>query len=283
MTVTDERPGLGEFLERLLGINEQNNKRLDELRLDIRRQRGIFRPVIGSITALGASGALLTDLGGPAKGRMWDVREVFCFESGHEFTSPAANAVSSTGAAGAATSATLPFFTPFMTGFDVEIQPSAAAGLATITVTGTGPTLTYYLEESTTNTVSKSIRFPGEGQPYATVSVSAVASGGIVTVNVYGLLTGSPAIIGWYVGNQDAGATTTTRPVGSMLRWTQGQGTEAQDIFMPFFTFFGHREFPVQAPDHLLMFLTGGIANESFIFGAIVEEFEIPVLGAMNA
>lgn len=247
--------------------------------------RGVFKPIIKSITNIAASGAATVDFDMPAKGRMWMVREVIVFERDHEFTSITPETATSTGAAGAAVSVTLPFFSPFMTGWDVEIQPATAAGLATITVSGTGfPTLTYYLEESTTVSVSKSIRYPAPGIPQNTVAVNAVASGGIVTVNVYGDSAGSPANVGWYVGQPE---TTIggggNRPTQGNLRWTQGQDAAGQANFMPFFTFFAHRAFPVSSPDHLIAYINNALGGEHFVFIAIVEEFRIRDIESMKA
>lgn len=245
---------------------------------------GILKPIVKSLNGLDVSGAGTVDFGMPSKGLMWMIRELICFESAHEFTSPIPSMATATGAAGAAVSATLPFFSPYMAGFDIEIQPSTAAGLATITVTGAGqPTLTYYLEESTTQTTSKSIRYAGIGIPYNQVSVSAVASGGIVTVNVIGIQAGSPAKVGWYVGAPDTSiGTPNQKPPASALRWTQGQGYEITSIFMPFFNLFGRKEFPVNSPDHLVAYLTGGISGESFVLAAIVEECKIKDVEAMS-
>lgn len=246
--------------------------------------RGIFKPLVGAVNNIGAGGAGSFDFGPPAKGRVWMVRELIAFERDHEFTSPTPSVASATGAAGAAVSATLPFFSPWMSGFDVEIQPSTAAGLATITVTGSGlQTLTYYLEEATANAVAKSIRYPGIGIPHNMVSVNAVTSGGIVTVNVYGVQAGSPAGVGWYVGSPDTSiGTVGQKPSQASLRWTQGQAAENTDVFMPFFTLFGNRQFPVTAPDHLIGYITGAIGGENFVLIAIVEEYRIRDMESMN-
>lgn len=246
---------------------------------------GIFKPLVQSLTNIGVGGAGTLDFGAPAKGRMWVVRELIAFERDHEFTGFNPDTASSTGTAGAAVSASLPFFSPFMTGWDVEIQPAAAAGLATITVSGAGqPNLTYYVEESTTVSVSKGIRYGGPGIAYGTVAVGAVASGGIVTVNVYGVQGGSPANVGWYVGSPDTSiGTVGAKPSQGSLRWTQGQSLENADIFMPFFSLFGNKQFVVTAPDHLLAYITNAIGGENFICIAIVEEFRIRDLEAMSA
>lgn len=247
--------------------------------------RGIFKPLVQSITNIAASGDQTVDFGMPVKGRMWMVREVGIWERDHEFASVSPETATSTGAAGAAVSVSLPFFSPYMTGFDVEIQPATTAGVATITVSGAGfPTLTYYLEESTTNTVSKNIRFPSPGIPQGTVSVSAVASGGIVTVNVFGDAAGSPANVGWYVGQPDSSTgVTSQKPSQVQLRWTQGQDAAGQGNFMPFFTTFAHRAFPVTSPDHLVAYVNSAIAGEHFVLIAIVEEFRIRDIESMKA
>lgn len=273
-----------EMPETLFRKLDEALKNLSEEKREI-EPRGIFKPLWQTVNNLPASGQTTVDFGMPAKGRVWMVRELIVFEQGHEATSIGTSQATSTGAAGAATSATLPFFSPFMTGFDVEIQPATTAGVATITVTGSGvPTLTYYLEESTTNTVSKNIRYPGSGLAnYTQVSVSAVASGGIVTVNVYGLLAGSPAGVVWYNGSPDTSTgLSTQRPPFSGYRWFQGKSNAGSPNYMPFDDFFTHRAFPVTSPDHLVAFLIGGIGGENFAFGAIVEEFRIRDMEAMD-
>lgn len=291
MSIMSEEPqeaphGIGVLVEAFANFGQETKKQLSNIGVNT-EPRGLFKSIHRSVLNIGASGNAVTDFGAPAKGRMWMVREVLSIEANAsaEFNSPTSSQATSTGAAGASVTATLGFFSPVMTGFDVEIQPAAVAGLATITVTGAGkPTLTYYLEESTTNTVSKNIRFNGIGLiGYTGVTVSAVASGGIATVNVFGVQTGSPATIGWYVGSLDTSiGTPSAKPSTASLRWLQGGGSEFSDDFMPFIDHFSNRVFPVNSPDHLIAYISGGIGGENFVLSAIIEEYRIRDIESMR-
>jgi hypothetical protein len=282
MTEHNDGGGVELMLKAFIDFGDKTEKHFSKLQKSI-EPRGIFKTLVQAATVPGASSQIAVDMGTPTKDRMWMVRELMVFESGNPYSEPGPTQATATGAAGAAVNATLSFFTPYMQGFDVEIEPSTAAGLAVITVTGAGlPTLTYYLEESTTANVSKSIRYPGIGISQTEVSVSAVTSGGIVSVNVYGVKTGSPANVGWYVGGTDQ-PQATNAPVQTSLRWLQGQATEQSALFMPFESTFGNRVFPVTAPDHLIGFVQSAIGGENFVLLAVVEEFSIPAIESMTA
>ena len=284
-SVQEEHAGLGVFLGAFADFSNSAKKHLSHIANNT-EARGIFKAFPKALLSIPAAGNATVDFGSPAKGRMWMVRQLIAFEANQEFNAPTSSQVSSTGAAGASVTATLGFFTPTLTGFDVSIQPATAAGVATVTVTGAGKTtLTYYIEESTSNTETLSIRYPGLGLVgYSAVTVSAVASGGIATVNVFGVSTGSPAQIGWYVGAPDTSiGTANAKPPTAGLRWVQGLGSESTDVLMPFIDNFGNRVFPVTAPDHLVAYLTGGIGGENFTLTAVVEEYRIRDMESMRA
>jgi hypothetical protein len=153
---------------------------------------------------LNGAGVGLTDIGGPQPGREWIVRLLTAVPvnySGVQNTGSTA-----TGAAGAAVSTSLAGPVD-VTGFDVQIGPSTAAGEAVITLSGVpGGPYTYYLEESITSTVSLSKTLNLGTNSTATLSVSAVASGGVVTANLYGTTGVSPAEVTFYRG-QNIGLT----------------------------------------------------------------------------
>lgn len=277
---TDTGISLGAFLE----IGHKICADLNGMRRESSSPLGVFKPIVQTVQNLPASGAIATDLGMPVRGRMWMVRTLITLEQGHMFSGANATTATATGAAGASTTATLPFFTPTMTGFDVSVQPATAAGTAVITVTGAGkPTLTYYLAESTTAAATFSARFSGQGLVgYNAVNIAALGSGGIPTVNVYGVATGSPATSTWYVGSPDTSGTGLTAPPEPMYRWIQGLPTEGSLNTMPFIDRFSQREFPVTYPEHLINYLQNGIAGENFQLVVIVEEYDIPDMAQMR-
>lgn len=147
---------------------------------------------------INANGIGLVDIGGPQPGREWIIRLLTTVPGGYAGVQNTGS--TSTGAAGASvtTSLTGP---SLITGFDVEIQPSTAAGLAIITLSGVpGGPYTYYLEESTTVPVSLARTLNLGTNATATLTVSAVASGGIVTASLYGTTGLSPAEVTFYRG-----------------------------------------------------------------------------------
>lgn len=288
MTIMSEEPqeaphGFGVLLEAFANFGQETKKHLTRISNNT-EPRGIFKAIPKALNNIAAAGNATVDFGAPSKGRMWMVRQLIAFEANQEFNAPAASQATATGAAGASVTATLGFFSPTLTGFDVSIQPSTAAGLATVTVTGSGkPTLTYYIEESTSNTETLSIRYGGLGLVgYTSVTVSAVVSGGIATVNVFGVQTGSPANVGWYVGAPDTSVgTAAAKPPTAALRWVQGQGAEFSELYMPFFNNFSNRVIPVTAPDHLIAYVTGAIGGENFTLIPVVEEYRIRDIESM--
>jgi hypothetical protein len=152
----------------------------------------------GYSVPLNGSGVGLVDIGGPQPGREWIIRLLTSVPSGYVGTQNTGS--TATGAAGAPVTTTLSGPVD-ITGFDVQIGPSTLAGEAVITLSGVpGGPYTYYLEESTTNTVSFSKTLNLGTNSTATLSVSAVGSGGVVTANLYGTTGPSPAEVTFYRG-----------------------------------------------------------------------------------
>lgn len=145
-----------------------------------------------------ANGRGMITVGGPQPGREWIVREITAVDSG--YVGQQATGASNTGAAGAATSVTIPGQV-LITGFDVSIGPATTTGVATVTLSGVnGGPYTYTIDELTTNSefLSKTLNLIAPNG--ATLSVSAVASGGTVAINLYGTTGISGADLTWYVG-----------------------------------------------------------------------------------
>lgn len=229
----------------------------------------IYRKITQSQENTNGNGA--ADLGQPAAGRFWVVRGLQAFENLNG--TPAPNTGSATGAAGAAVNVTMPFYTPFITGFSVSTGVATAAGQVTITVTGPGqPTLTYYLEESTTSSEVLTVNYPAPGiQGYTEVSVSALANGGTVAVNVTGVTTGTPANLVWYTGAypQSEG----TAELRANVLWLPAVNEYGQ-VF-PEDDKFGLHERIVLPDEHLFAVYFGGISGENYVFSAFVEEWEV--------
>lgn len=145
-----------------------------------------------------SNGQGMATIGGPQPGREWIVREITAVDSG--YLSESNTGASNTGAAGAATSVTINGQS-LITGFDVSIGPATTTGTATVTLSGVnGGPYTYYIDElvGSSEFLSKSLNLIARNS--ATLSVSAVASGGIVAVNLYGTTGISGADLTWYVG-----------------------------------------------------------------------------------
>jgi hypothetical protein len=196
---SDPTPGFQLGLDFKLSIDTlteevRKNNRLEQLKL-ARIPKQV--PYAYSV-ALNGAGVGIQDIGGPQPGREWIVRLLTAVPAAYAGTQYTGS--TDTGAAGAAVSTTLSG-PVFITGFDVQIGPSALAGEATITLSGVpGGPYTYYLEESTTNTVSLSKTLNLGTNATVTLTVSAVASGGVATVNLYGTTGVSPAEVTFYRG-----------------------------------------------------------------------------------
>jgi hypothetical protein len=194
----------------------------DEMRTHNRREQSKLARLAKQVpyaysVPLNSSGVGLIQIGGPQPGREWIIRLLTAVPGGYAGVQNTGS--TSTGAAGAGvtTSLTGP---SAITGFDVEIQPSALAGIATITLAGVpGGPYTYYLEESTTSAVSLSKTLNLGTNATATLTVSAVGSGGIVTANLYGTTGVSPAEVTFYRGQNIglAQAGLTLLPAGMVL------------------------------------------------------------------
>lgn len=226
------------------------------------------RRLTGAVNNLSATGQALVDLGSPAAGLMWIIRGFVAIEHIPGNQNP--GTASATGAAGASVSASVPFFSPFLTGFDLSIPPAAAAGNGTVTVTGAGlPTLTYNFSETTTAPVNLSIRYPAPGIPQGTVTVSAVASGGAATINLMSAQSGSPALVSWYIGQPPLQAN--IQPSLASVVWQPVFNNLAQ-TFPEFDTFTDDILF-VYPTEHIMAWFTAGIPGENFIVQAVVEEY----------
>ena len=157
---------------------------------------------------LDSSGRGMTTINpGPQHGREWLVRYLQAVHSTYQ--GELSTGASAQGAAGALTTVTLPG-PALITGFDVSIGPATAAGVATVTLSNVpgGPYI-YYIDELTGNNefLSKSLNLVTSGN--ATLTVSAVASGGTVSANIYGTVDVNPADVMFYRGqNVNAGVNT---------------------------------------------------------------------------
>lgn len=214
-----------------------------------------------------ASGNAFYDFGGPSgPNGMWLIGSLQAAENLP--ANPVPQEIVAVGSAGAQVSVTTPFFTPWLTGFDVSIQPSTAAGLCTVTVTGSLlNTLTYYLEESTTSEKNLSIRYPYL-IPQTTVTASAVASGGIVSVSAFGLSTASPALVTWFGGTNPNNAD--TAPSTNDLLWHAPVNSLYQSL--PQFSSF-NQPLVIAYPEHLMFWASGGLSGEIIHLIAMVQEF----------
>lgn len=148
-----------------------------------------------------AAGVIRLEMGGPASGRVWDIRQLVL--AGQDDSSTFAGwTVSTVGVAAAAGTATLPPGQAIW-GFDIEVGPAASALTGVVTVTGTAfGTLSYQLSETTTGS-GLSIRFPEPIPPLTpatsiVVNVPAIATGAAYTIDAYGEVQ-----VAWYKAVSD--------------------------------------------------------------------------------
>lgn len=196
---TDPEPGFQLGLDFKLSIDSLT----EEVRKHNSREQRRFAHIPKQIpyaynVALNNTGVGISDIGGPQPGREWIVRLLTAVQASYAGIQNTGS--TATGAAGASVSTSLTGPVT-VTGFDVSIQPSALAGVATVTLSGVpGGPYTYYLEESTTSAVFLSKSLVLGTNATATLTVSAVASGGIATANLYGTTGQSPAEVTFYRG-----------------------------------------------------------------------------------
>ena len=240
----------------------------------------IWYPIEAGVS-LPASGAALVDLGGPATGRRWSIRLLAANEN---LGVPTPNQATNTGAAGAISAASLPFFTPFLTGFDVSITPATAAGTTTITVSGGGePNLVYNIRQDGTNPTNLSIRYPGSGLAgYTTVTVAAEVSGGAATVTVFGTnQSETPASLDWYFAPPLTVTQTPTlglnqRPEPSGWRWRFPQLPGGQGN-LPGAQNFSAGQMTLRYGLRLMCYVSGGLQNENlFLHAHVYDEPDRP-------
>lgn len=226
-----------------------------ELAADVRdrRHREFFpkAPVYGG-AVVDSTGTAVMDLGGPVIGREWEVRGLMVVDANAIGTASGGTptAASSTFAAGAAGSITLPAGSS-VTGFDITTAPvaGAVAGVATVTGLAAG-TLSYELAEPVGGG-ALSIRYPSAMPPLTPattpqVSVPAIASGAAYAITVYGTTpaTGiSPGTGFWYTGATPQLATAQT------ARWPITS--------LPSFVTKGGEELTVPAHERLFAIVTG--------------------------
>lgn len=170
---------------------------------------------------LDGNGRGMVTVGGPTPGREWIVREITAVDSTYTTTQTTGNA--NTGAAGAATSVSLAG-PALITGISVSFGVATAAGQATITLSGVqGGPYTWYVEESTTAAVTFNQSLDVTTNGTATLSVSAVASGGIVAVNIFGTTGANDSDVTFYSGqNINQGVNT---PLPQHMAFARMHGT----------------------------------------------------------
>jgi hypothetical protein len=199
-TDSDDSAGLEIFADLKVALNSNTAELRKRNSHEQHRLEALSRPhpLAFSIQLDGNGRGYYTIQPGPRPGREWLVRYLQAVHSTYQGELP--TGASAQGAAGAAASVTLngPVL---ITGFDVTIGPGSVAGLATVTLSGVpGGPYTYYIEESTTasEVLTKSLNLPATGN--VTLSVNAVATGGVVSLNLYGTQDISPADVTFYRG-----------------------------------------------------------------------------------
>lgn len=205
---TDDSSGLEVFADLRVSLDslteEMKTKRRDEQRRINQLPRYVPK---GYALQLNSSGQGLQALGTPQPGREWIIRELTAVDSNYQTLSP--SGANATGAAGAATSVQLNAGT--ITGFDVSVGPASAAGTATVTLSNVvGGPYTYTIDELTTNSefLSKALTLGASGG-IPTLAISAVASGGTVSLNLYGTVGQTQTDVTWYIGQLPNGSQTT--------------------------------------------------------------------------
>jgi hypothetical protein len=232
-----------------------------------------YIPFTGS-AFLNAASAGIVDFGTPQDGRVWTVRQLISAEGGQENNPVEGNTAMGTVtfAAGATASVSPPFFTRYVTGFDVTVSAATAgAPISTVTLSGVaGGPITWTIQQETTAGQTLSIRFPGKGLlPFGnpTLSINTTAGGGSGVLTIYGLQTGSPAQVNWYVGAVMPTITAggVSNPVTSQWKW--------QHEVLPRIDNFTSDVIQVKAREHLFAIITSGIPNETIVCnGTVLDE-----------
>lgn len=211
--IEDDSPHwLNLFAKLSLSIDKMTSV-MQRQQLDAQRRLAILPRsfIIPAGVNLDGAGQAVYSFGGPQPGREWIVRELMAVHAGYTFLNP--TGTSTTTAAGAAGSVSLPGGGCVVTGFDVSIGPAVAAGLATVTLSNVpGGPYTYFIDEVTgaSEQFSKTLNLPTNSSP--TLSVNAVASGGVVALNLYGTLNQGTAEVTWYQGQNPNYANTGVLP-----------------------------------------------------------------------
>lgn len=282
MTETEVEPS-GTFLDiaaklslSLDGFTSQMRKKSERERLSEQQRlanQPNYIPFSGS-SLVNSNSAGIIDFGTPQDGRVWTVRQLISAESGQENNQVEGNTAMGTVtfAAGATASVSPPFFTRYVTGFDVTLSAATAgAPLSTVTLSGVaGGPITWAVQQETTAGQTLSVRFPGKGLvPFGnpTLSINTTVGGGSGVLTIYGLQTGSPAQVNWYVGAVMPQLTSTgiSNPVTSQWKW--------QHEILPRIDNFTSDVIQVKAREHLFAIITNGIPNEIIVCnGTVLDE-----------
>lgn len=264
-TEDDAVPGLDIFAKfdlTLTNLNKQLQVQNRRYQRELESQP-VYQPLPGT-TVLNANGNGLVDLGSPMDGRSWTIRQLLVAEQNQEQNLVEGNTAAATAAFAAGATATVnpPFYSRYITGFDVTFSAATAAGSTTVTLSNVaGGPYVWTIQQETTAGTSLSIRFPGKGLlPFGNpaLTVSATVGGGSGDLTLYSTQTGSPAVTCWYVG----AILPVMGSVTSQLRWKQP--------VMPALDTFTTNLIQVKAREHLFAVVTTGLANEIITVNAMI-------------
>lgn len=160
------------------------------------------RPIYNDVPASGigvAGVATVVRFGGPASGRVWDIRQLVM--AGSDDRTSGGNG-STVGVAAAGGTLTVPAGAA-LAGFTINIGPAAAAVTGVVTVTGSASgTLSYQLSDGT-NGGSLTVNYTPPLQPAApgtsiVITVPAIATGGAYTIDAQWVYP-----VAWYKSMSD--------------------------------------------------------------------------------
>lgn len=251
----------------------QLGDQLKGMRGDMRRTRQQAidaRGIDHSCRAAGivpASGTLVLDLGDPAVGREWAIRQLKFSDANLLAPSTPGTATSASGsfAAAAAGSASLPAGAS-IAGFTVTMAPEATAVSGTVTVTGvTGGTQSYTITDGPAGGLL-TVTFPAPLPPTSsatqiTVNVPAITGGGAGSIVITGITAATGGVTGqatFYVGSPSSYSPTN-------WAWTLAS--------LPGIQNFTSDVVKVIPRDRLFCVLTGGTPGEAVLAQAQIVDF----------